>query len=362
MPQNISTKIKELQLFETRATELPQLADATHTLPEVRFLVLNLMTDNGTLGQSYALVFHYFPNTLAAAIQDLAEFATDFHVSETQKFRSAFLKEAEYFGEPGLLTWAQGLLNIAMWDAWAKELKQPVWRLFGTCHEKVPVYGSGGWLSYSDEELIDEAQRYVSRGFQSIKVKVGSPQPGRDLERLRITREAVGPHIRIMMDANQGMTVPDAVELARAAEPLGITWFEEPLKHDDYDGFATLRQQTGISIAMGEREFSSIPLMELAKRKAIDFWQPDILRLGGVEPWKESAAIAAGFNLPVLPHYYKDYDVPLLCTIPNAHAAESFDWIDPLIDNSMVIENGFAYPRATPGWGFIFKTDILRPV
>src|SRR5207249_1595274 len=140
-----------------------------------------------------------------------------------------YQKESEYFGNPGVHRWALGSINVAMWDAWARSLGQPVWKLFGVCHDRVPLYGSGGWLSYTISELLDEVKRYVARGFTAVKVKVGSPDLEADLERLTRVREAVGPGVRVMMDANQGMTYPTALALARAAAPLKIHWFEEPL-------------------------------------------------------------------------------------------------------------------------------------
>jgi L-alanine-DL-glutamate epimerase-like enolase superfamily enzyme len=117
-----------------------------------------------------------------------------------------------------------------------------------------------------------------------------------------------------------------------------------------------------MSIAMGEREFDLVPLRELIRREAIDLWQPDILRLGSVEAWRASAALAHAHHVPVLPHYYKEYDVPLLMTVPNAYGAESFDWVDPLITQPIRMEDGFAYPNAGPGWGFRFKEDALQPL
>jgi hypothetical protein len=113
---------------------------------------------------------------------------------------------------------------------------------------------------------------------------------------------------------------------------------------------------------MGEREFDMEPLKNLIARNAIDLWQPDILRIGGVEAWRESAALANAYHLPFLPHYYKDYDVPLLCTIPNAFGAESFDWIDGIIDNTMEIKNGMALPRQLPGWGFSFLYQKMTQI
>jgi L-alanine-DL-glutamate epimerase-like enolase superfamily enzyme len=246
-----------------------------------------------------------------------------------------------------------------MWDAWARTLEQPIWKLFGSHREKCAIYGSGGWLSYSTDELIEEVSGYKERGFNAVKIKVGSPDWRTDVERLKLVRDAVGPGLNIMMDANQGMRLPAAIQLANAANELGIFWFEEPLNHQNFDGYQILKNQTGISLAMGEREYDTLPLVELINRNAIDIWQPDILRIGGVEAWRESAALANCHHIPVLPHYYKDYDVPLVCSIPNGVGVESFDWIDSLIDNPMLVKDGFAYPHNLPGWGFQFIDDRL---
>ena len=221
---------------------------------------------------------------------------------------------------------------------------------------------AAGWLSYSIEELLAEVTRYAARGFRAVKIKVGSPEIETDLERLAKVREAVGPGVKIMMDANQGMTVATALALAQRARQFDIHWFEEPIIRTDFDGYEYLRRQAGILIAMGEREFDTVALRELARRNALDLWQPDLLRLGGVEGWRDSALLAHGHNIPVLPHYYKEYDVPLLCTVPNAYGSESFDWIDGLVDHPIVIRDGMAQPLPGPGWGFSFKDECLNPI
>ncbi len=287
---------------------------------------------------------------------------TGVEVSDIGRVLERFNRSNEYFGNDGINRWAQAAVNVAMWDAWCKILEQPVWKVFGTCCTRVPVYGSGGWLSYTPEELIDEVTGYKKRGFQAVKIKVGSTDWKTDLERLKMVRSAVGNEIGIMMDANQGMDVSSATQLALAARDLNIYWFEEPLVHTDFDGYQMLKQRTGISLAMGEREYSSLPLRELLQRKAIDIWQPDIIRIGGVDAWRNSAALAGSFHIPVLPHYYKEYDVPLLCTIPNGRGAESFDWLDPLIDFPLKIEEGMAFPHERPGWGFGFKDNNLTEI
>ena len=359
---NNSLQIKDIRFFKAVSQISRRIADATHDISDISFIITEIELENGIIGQGYLLSFHYFPNAIAGALKDMSAFVKKYKVYETVKMARDFSNESEYFGQNGLLKWALAPVNIAMWDAWGKVNQQPVWKMLGASRTAVPVYGSGGWLSYTDEELIDEVAGYKARGFQAVKIKVGSPEEGRDLHRLRMVREAVGNDIRIMMDANQGMDVPSALKLSNEVAALNIHWFEEPINHRDYAGYETLRSKTSISLAMGEREFDTEALKHLVARNAIDLWQPDIVRIGGVEPWRDSAALAHAHHLPVLPHYYKDYDVPLLCTIPNGYGAESFDWIDELIDNTMEINNGMARPRQDPGWGFSFLTGNMKQI
>ena len=355
-------KIENFELFTAKAKLNKPIADATHTLTEISFIVVRIYTKSGTMGEAYLLSFQYSPQAIIGALKDQGQYLIGEDVCNTVKVYTALNHTNEYFGNEGINRWAQAAYNIAMWDAWCKILKQPIWKVLGNSARKIPAYGSGGWISYSIDELVDEVKGYAARGFKSVKIKVGKPDWREDLERLQIVREAVGPSIKIMMDANQGMNVPDALALARAARKIGIQWFEEPIDHADYEGYSILRNQAGISLAMGEREYSTTPLRELLKRNALDIWQPDILRLGGVEAWRNSAALACAYNVPVLPHYYKDYDVPLLSTIPNGAGTESFDWIDPLIDNPVKFDDGFAVPHDVPGWGFTFKDEFLTAV
>lgn len=352
--------ITGFKVFSAKSKLKKPLSDATHTLTEISFIVVRIEVEGGVMGEGYMLSFQYSPQAIAGAVKDVGEILVGEQVYDTVKVFEKINTANEYFGLEGINRWAQAVFNIAMWDAWCKILSQPIWKVLGASRTEVSIYGSGGWISYSVEELIEEVTGYKKRGFKAVKIKVGKPDWKEDLERLRLVREAVGHEIGIMMDANQGMTVPTAIMLARAARELNIQWFEEPIDHADFQGYQLLRNQTGISLAMGEREYSTVPLRELIMRNALDIWQPDILRLGGVEAWRNSAALAGSFNVPVLPHYYKDYDIPLLCTIANGAGAESFDWIDPLIDHPLEIQNGFAKPHDRAGWGFCFKDEFLN--
>ena len=354
------TTIREVAFHSARSALSRPIADATHAIPGIRFIVARIALAGGVVGESHLLAFHYSPHAVAGACRDLADFLVGRDANDTAGVVRDWDVESEYFGRMGVNRWMLGLANLAMWDARGKLAGAPVWRLLGGSARPVPVYGSGGWLSYTDDELVDEVTGYARRGFRAVKVKVGAKEPGRDLERLRRVRAAVGPGVRVMMDANQGFAPEGAIALAHAARGLGIGWFEEPVDHRDFDGYARVREASGVPIAMGEREYDTVALRELHRRRAIDLWQPDLLRLGGVEGWRASAAVARELGVPVLPHYYRDYDVPLLCTIDNGAGAESFDWIDAIVDAPMRVDDGHALPRESPGWGFSIRDEVLE--
>jgi L-alanine-DL-glutamate epimerase-like enolase superfamily enzyme len=354
------TRIDDISFFRATSPRSIPIGDATHQISGICFVVTRIRLANGMTGDSYLLSFHYSPNAIAGALEDARAMALGQDASRPGAFIQAYEREAEYFGHAGIHCWACGSINIAMWDAWGKTVNQPVWKMLGAYNERVPLYGSGGWLTYSIAELVEEATQYVRRGFRAVKVKVGSASIDEDVERLMKVRAAVGPRVQVMMDANQGLDLSRALALAEAARPLRITWFEEPLPHTDFDGYEQLRRHAGIPIAMGEREFDTVALRELVRRNALDLWQPDLLRMGSVEAWRASAALAGAHHIPVLPHYYKEYDVPLLMTVPNAFGAESFDWVDDLITAPIRMEDGFAYPNQGSGWGFSFKDEFLE--
>jgi L-alanine-DL-glutamate epimerase-like enolase superfamily enzyme len=353
-------QIKSIEFYEAVSPISQPIADATHSIPEIKFIICEVVLGNGIRGQGHLLSFHFNPHAIKGALKDLKLLVErGYRVDETTKFADDYAKECEYFGNDGLLMWPIALVNIAMWDALGIHKKEPIWRMLGGESKKIPVYGSGGWLSYSIEELVEEVVNYKKRGFKAVKIKVGHTKIENDIERISKVREAIGPEMKLMIDANQGMQVFTAIKLIERIQLLNISWFEEPLDHKDFDGYQRIKQQTDIQLAMGEREYDSLALEILGSNDALDIWQPDIIRIGGVEKWQRSAAQCMQFNLQVAPHYYKDYDIPLLCTISNGIGAESFDWIDDLIDHPLVIDEGYTFPREGAGWGFSFKKDKI---
>lgn len=356
----MKAKIKNFKIFEAKSILEKPIADSTHKLTEISFLVLRIKLESGIEGEAFLLRFQYSKNSILGALKDIGELIIGESVFETKKVIKEVEAQSEYFGREGINQWALAAFNIAMWDAWGKILEQPIWKILGVSTTKIPIYGSGGWISYTTDELIDEVVNYKSIGYKAVKIKVGKTDWKEDLERLQLVKENLGDEVTIMMDANQGMKLSNALQLARASRELGIYWFEEPIDTRDFEGYKILREKAGISIAMGEREYSLVTLKALLNKNALDLWQPDILRIGGVERWLESASLARVHNISVLPHFYKEYDVPLLSTIENGVGAESFNWVDSLIDNPISIKNGITTPHDRPGWGFKFKNEKLN--
>ena len=174
-------KIVDVRLFSAESTMSRPIADSTHDISTIKFYIVEVVAASGVTGQGYLLSFHYSPKAIEGALKDLRTFVLErsYSINETLRIQREYEVECEYFGNLGLLRWAYGALNVALWDAWGKTLGQPIHKLLGSNGKKIPVYGSGGWLNYTDAELLEEVLGYKKRGFTAVKVKVGSP----DMER-----------------------------------------------------------------------------------------------------------------------------------------------------------------------------------
>ena len=142
------TLIKDIRIYQAVSKLSHPIADSTHDISKIAFYVLEVETKGGVIGQGYLLSFHYSPNAIEGALKDMKKFVLerDYHVYETAQVQKDYEIESEYFGIVGLQRWALATLNVAMWDAWARTMGQPIYRMFG-CHRKpIPVYGSGGWI------------------------------------------------------------------------------------------------------------------------------------------------------------------------------------------------------------------------
>jgi L-alanine-DL-glutamate epimerase-like enolase superfamily enzyme len=266
----------------------------------------------------------------------------------------------EYTGQTGIGAWGMAAIDIALWDILGKHANCPVYKLLGACRNQVSIYGSGGWLSYSTDQLLEEVTSYVQRGFKAVKIKVGSQDSRRDVERVKMVRQAIGDDILLMIDANQGWSPPQAIAVSKQLQDFNIFWLEEPVAKDDLDGYARVAAKSDIPIATGEREFSIPMLRELMERKAVAIVQPDVLRIGGITQAVKVAHLAEAFNLQVATHFYKEIDIHLLASLRNGLFLEYFPWIDDLLVSPLEIAGGMARVPEGPGLSLELKPEAIQ--
>jgi L-alanine-DL-glutamate epimerase-like enolase superfamily enzyme len=187
-------------------------------------------------------------------------------------------------GRPGIASMAIAAVDLALWDLKARLLELPLCTLLGAARDRVPLYGSGGFTAYPISRLQEQLSGWTERGIPRVKMKVGSA-PGRDPERVRCAREAIGPNAELFVDANGAYSRKQALELAeRFRSDADVSWFEEPVSSDDLDGLRLLRDRApgGMEIAAGEYGYDVTYFRRMLDAGAVDVLQADVTRCAGV--------------------------------------------------------------------------------
>ncbi len=215
-----------------------------------------------------------------------------------------YLRALDY-ARRGVLVAAISAIDIALWDLRGKLLRQPVSTLLGgRRRERVKVYATGMYFTHTADlaaKLAEEAQRYAAQGFRALKMKVGLGVET-DVKHVRAVRQAIGADRQLMVDANHAYSLSEALRFARQIEELDISFFEEPVSPEDYDGYRELRQRISIPVAGGECEYLLAGFRQLLSQRCVDIAQPDICGAGGLTETKRIAALAAAFQTNIIPH------------------------------------------------------------
>lgn len=255
---------------------------------------------------------------------------------------------------------ALAAVDTALWDLRCLRAGEPLWRVAGGFRPRVPLYDTeGGWLHLSTDELVVGAKASVEAGWGGIKVKVGKPTAHEDLERLSAVREAIGPRVDLMVDANQSMTAAEAIRRAEAYSPVNLFWFEEPLPADDVSGHRRLAESTTIPIAVGESMYSISQFRDYLERGAASIVQVDVARIGGITPWLKVAHLAESFNVEVCPHFLMELHVSLTAAIPNGRYVEHIPQLRAITTAEMTIDAGHAVAPEAPGLGIAWDRDAM---
>ena len=204
------------------------------------------------------------------------------------------LWQPKLVGRRGITTRVISGIDIALWDIKGKVANRPVHKMLGGFTDKVPVYIAGGYYEEGKglEELEAETSQSVSLGARAIKMKIGGAPINEDVERVRVVRQAAGPDVKVMVDANCAYRYYEAIEIARKIEQFDIYWFEEPVNPDDYEGHKLISQATMIPVATGENEYTRYGFRDLIENRCAAIIQPDALIMGGITEFMKVAALA----------------------------------------------------------------------
>lgn len=272
-------------------------------------------------------------------------------------------------GRRGYETRALSSIDLALWDVKAKLAGMPLFRMLGGFRTKIPTYVAGGYYTEGKghKELQEEVASYVEMGAKAVKMKIGAVPIKEDVARIKAVREAIGPDVKLLMDANCAYRYYEAIELSKRAEEHDPFWFEEAVQPDDYEGFKKIAAATRIPLATGENEYTKHGFRDLIATQAIAILNPDARYTGGVTEFMKIAAMAQAHGLDICPHGEQQAHLHLLAAIPNAKLLEFY----PKKVNSMASDIFIHSPKfnsdgtvdvpEVPGIGLDPNEEALAP-
>lgn len=265
----------------------------------------------------------------------------------------------------GVYISAMGSVDMAIWDIVGKALHMPVCRVLGVFSEKIRVYAAGGYYEEGKgiNDLVKEMEGYVSEGFRSVKMKIGGESMGVDIERVRAVREAIGPKVDLMIDANNKWNAYDAIRFGHMVEKYNPFWFEEPVEADDFAGCAEVKRALAIPVAAGENEFTRWGARDLITANAINILQCDTVLAGGISEGRKIAALASAFHIPVSPHGNPHMAAHLVASVPNALIMETYPAVESQYNLALPlfpVKDGYIEVPDKPGLGIDPDPELVR--
>ncbi|HWQ38753.1 MAG TPA: mandelate racemase/muconate lactonizing enzyme family protein, partial [Burkholderiales bacterium] len=210
---------------------------------------------------------------------------------------------------------------------------------------------------------LKAARLLVEKGFKQMKTQLALPgetTPAKEVERARLIREAVGPHIDLMCDINQRWSVNQAVDIGARVEDVRFFWLEDVTAHDDYSGLARVAQALVTPLAGGECLYGITPFRHMIEAHSVDIIMIDLNRVGGISNWMKVAAMAEAFNLPVVSHLFPEIHVHLVAAVPNGLTVEYMPWSFGLFEEVPQPIGGELVAPNKPGLGLAFSRDLER--
>ncbi len=279
----------------------------------------------------------------------------------------AMVRGTRNLGRPGIVSMAISAVDAALWDLKARLLELPLVTLLGAARQAVPIYGSGGFTSYSDSQLQKQLSGWVEQGIPRVKMKIGRDAEA-DIHRVRVAREAIGSKAELFVDANGAYSRKQALAQAEEFSEFGVTWFEEPVSSDDLPGLRFMRDRgpAGMEIAAGEYGYDSFYFRRMLDAGAVDVLQADATRCAGITGFLGAASVCDAYGLPLSDHTAPTIHAHVGCAAPRVRNLEYFH--DHVRIESMFFDgvlqpiNGELRPDLSrPGMGIELKqADVQR--
>ena len=333
------------------------LEDATQSFDVLELVLVEVTRSDGSEGLGFTYTIGEGGTAMRAFVDDtLAPVLLDDCLAAPRAARDRLRAETTFVGREGISEPAIGAVDVALWDALGRHHDAPLYALLGADRRSIPAYQThGGWLQFSVDELVANAEEAAERGFAGVKMKVGRGH-AEDARRVTAVHQALPEDMDLMVDANCAYTVPEARRLAKALSDVPLAWLEEPLNKGDYAAHADLRDRVDVPIALGENLFNPTQFKQAIAHGAVDVLQPDVGRVGGITPWVTVAELAAAWDLPVSPHYLEPIHVHLCAAHDNVPYMEHHSTVlDSVSVAPLELEDGGFRPPDEPGHGIRFE-------
>jgi len=355
----------KIERVETQPVEIVldvPIGSALGTIASFGCILVTVHTDCGVTGENLIFTLNNRRTAvLRHMVDELADLVIGRDAGHIAGFWARAWKDINFLGHKGVPVVGISAIDGALWDALGKSVGLPIYRLLGGAKDRVPVYHSGGlWLDRSIDGLVKEAQGFIDQGFRAMKMRLGHANPNDDITRVRAVREAIGPHVKLMADANQGLSEAQAIRLGRMLEEFDLTWFEEPLPAWDLDGLARVAAALDTPIASGETEYTRYGFRRMLELRSADILMPDLQRVGGVSEFVRVGHMAEAYDVQVSSHLFPETSLQVLGGLSNSCFLEYMPWFSPLYNEALEFDAGSAIVPERAGWGFTFNRDHVQ--
>lgn len=336
------------------AVEVPLryvLGTSAATVKAAPLLLVEVHTEQGITGRSYVFCYRRSgARPIAALVEDAAQAVHGERIAPAT-FATSLQRRFALVGVTGIVRMALSAFDMALWDAMAIAAGVPLATLLGAAPRPVRAYNSCGLGLMSPQAAADEAEALLEGGMRAVKLRLGHATLAEDLAVTRAVRSRLPDAVQLMVDYNQALSRFEALERGRALQSEGVSWLEEPIRHDDLPGNADIARSLTLPLQLGENFDGPKDLLRALQAEACDLVMPDVARIGGVTGWMQAAGVAEAHGIPMSSHLMPEVSAHLLAATPTCHWLEYVDWTDAIAVEPVKIVDGRWPLGDKPGTG-----------